>query len=168
GACAGRPDGCRRAGGEDVLRPRRSCRRKPAVGIGFPYSCLAVPGPARNEHCIDALLPLQLADRYAGQFSVAGPLSFARNYEIQIGLPDQAHTMSACGIVNAGKSFVEQNQPRYQRVAALAVETGNSGKQWHGEAESPLPAGGWAGKLAPLTVLPAFDAESVPASIVER
>src|SRR6185437_6619377 len=92
----------------------------------------------------------------------------ARNYEIQIELPDEAHAMSACGIVNAGKSFVEQNQPRCQRVAALAVETGNSGKQWHGEAEGPFPAGGRAGKLAPLTVLPAFDTESVPASIVER
>ena len=55
-------------------RPARSCRREPAVGIGLARLGAAVPGPARDEHRVDAFAPLQLADGDAGQLGIAAPI----------------------------------------------------------------------------------------------
>jgi hypothetical protein len=71
----------------------------------------------------------------------------------------------ARGIVDPGEGFVEQRQPGRQGGTSLAVEAGDRGEQRHGEAERAFAAGGRAGELAPMTVLPALNAEAMPAAV---
>jgi len=69
---------------------------------------------------------------------------------------------------DAGAGFVRQHQARRVRVAALAVEAGDGGEQRHRQPKGALAACGRPGEFAPLTILQALDAETVPAAVVER
>lgn len=124
--------------------------------------------PARDVHGFDSFAALQLADHNAGQLGLASPFAFAGHDEIQVELADQRHAVGAGGVVDAGEDLVEQDQARRMKITAAGVETGDGGEQRHGQAERALAARGRAGKLAPLAVLPALDAEVVPTAVVER
>lgn len=84
--------------------------RKASVRIAFGSLGATVPGPARYEDGIDAFAALQLADRHAWQFRVAGPFAFTGDDEVEIELPYQSHAMRARRIVDAGEGLIEQHE----------------------------------------------------------
>ena len=84
GVYAKEKDGRHPANVGGAPRLNRSFRRKPTIRIGLAVLCPAIPCPARHKDRINPFSSLQLADRHARQFRVAGPFAFAGDNEIKI------------------------------------------------------------------------------------